>query len=144
MQEISQEELELSHIFQSITHVNPNDIVVLDDIDAVGFTVPKFLIGKAVGQKGKNVDILRRKLGKAVYIFADDDNAERFLKNLFSNVNILALDVTNVMGEQVFTLLISEKDKGKALGKNKAHIKLARELLKKKFNAALNLKTKVI
>ena len=144
MQEISQEELELSRVFQSISHINPIDIIALDEANAIGFTVPKFLIGKAIGPKGKNVEILRKRLGKAVYIFSDDNNAEKFLKNLFNNVEILDLDTTNIMGDIVFIFFFSEKDKGKALGKNKAHIRIAKELLKKKFNASLNLKTKVL
>ena len=94
-------------------------------------------------KKGKNVEILRKKLNKTIYIFADSPNLEDFVKNIFNNVQILGVDTVNIMGSKVITVLISEKDKALALGKKKAHLRLAKELLKVKFNTALNLKTKV-
>ncbi len=140
--ELSSEIIELSNLFSRITGVEAVDIV--DIGDAVAFTVPKKDVGRAVGQKGKFVEILRKKLNKGVYVFADSDSLEEFVKNLFSNVKILDVDIVNIMGERVITLLVSEKDKAKALGKKKAHLRIAKELLADKFKASLNLKTKVM
>ena len=140
--ELSPEEIELSNILTQITGVMPTDVIDLDE--AVAYVVAKKDIGRAIGQKGKMVEALRKRLNKSVYIFADADNLEDFIKSLFNNVKILDIDITNIMGDKVVTLLVSEKDKAKALGKKKAHLRIAKELLKEKFNASLNLKMKVM
>ncbi|RME80234.1 MAG: hypothetical protein D6769_00075 [Methanobacteriota archaeon] len=142
MLEISETEIKLTRLFSDVVGYMP--LIAFDMGDAVAFLVSKEGMGKAIGKGGKTVALLSKKLHKPAFVFSDADNIEDFVKNLFSNVSILNIDVVDIMGEKTVNLLISEKDKAKALGKGKARLRAAKEMLKQRFNAELNLRSKVI
>ncbi|MEM4295886.1 MAG: hypothetical protein QXI89_00075 [Candidatus Anstonellales archaeon] len=142
MQEISETELKLSNFFTEFTGVIPSLVVALND--AVAFVVDKRVMSKVLGRNGKNAEIMARKINKKVYIFADAKELEPFVRNLLSDVKIIALDINRVMDKDFVTAFIMEKDKSRVIGKNKARIRLTEELLKRKFNAMFYLRTKVI
>jgi transcription antitermination factor NusA-like protein len=77
-------------------------------------------------------------------VFCDSDDLEEFTKNLFSDIKILQMEINNIMEDKVVTVFIPLKDKKKVIGKERARINLMETLLKRKFNASLFVKTKVI
>jgi len=140
--EIGSNELILMKMFESITGVMPLDILQFED--ALFFSVDKERIREAIGPKGIKIEKLMKRLNKRVYVFADAEDIEEFIRNFFNNVNIISIDVEDIMGERVVYLLVDERDKKKALGKRGTRINALRELLKRKFNAKLAFKTKVM
>ncbi|MFA6531021.1 MAG: KH domain-containing protein, partial [Candidatus Micrarchaeia archaeon] len=59
----------------------------------------------------------------------------------FNNVEIVTVEVREAMGDKAVFLTIAEKDRGIAIGKSGERIKALKELLKKKFNATINMRT---
>ncbi len=129
-------------VFESITGVMPLDVFQFED--ALFFSVDKERIKEAIGPKGIKIEKLMKRLNKKVYVFADAESIEGFIKNFFNNVNILSIDVEDIMGEKVVYLLVDERDKKKALGKKGIRLNALRQLLKERFNTKLAFKTKVM
>jgi len=140
--EISELEFKLANVFTNLTGITP--LMVIANKNGIGFLIQKKDMSKAIGKNGKNIHIMAKKTNKQIYVFADSPSLEGFVRNLLSDVKIIALDINDIMGEKAVTVLISEKDRAKVLGKNKARISLIEAILKKKFNAILYLKMKVI
>jgi NusA-like KH domain protein len=139
--ELNPEVLEYFNVFESMTGVMP--LQMIETKGALFFVVPSDRIGLVLANHGKKIESFKAKVDRNVYVVADSDDPEAFLKNLFNNVRILETTDENIMGEIVLYIIIDEKDKSKALGKNKARLDGARELMKRKFNISLFLKTRL-
>jgi len=138
--EISSEDLSYFSIFEKITGVMPLDYLNTESM--LLFLVDATELGKAIGKKGFNIEKLKSALRKKVIIIANSNELEPFVRNLFSNIGIISIEVNNIMGEQAVVLTVEEKDRGIAIGKDGERIKAAKLLLKRKFNATLHLKTR--
>ena len=138
--ELNERSLALLNLFEAYTGVMPIEVEELDE--TIFFMVPFSQLGRAIGKKGENVKKLEKKLGKKVVIIAYSKDPKQFVKNVFNNVKIYQVDVVDVMGEKEMTLIAEEKDKAKLLGKNKARLRNARELMKRLFNISLHVRTK--
>jgi len=139
--ELNPDAIEYFNIFESFTGVMP-----LDMIEARGslfFIIPQDRIGLVLAGKGKKIESLKLKIDRNIYVVADSNDPMQFVKNLFNNVRILETSDENIMGETILYLIVDEKDKSKALGKNKARLDGAKELMKRKFNISLFIKTRL-
>jgi NusA-like KH domain protein len=138
--ELNERGLEYFNEFERITRVMPSDY--LETENGIIFLVGLVHLGRAIGKKGVNVSKLKERFKKKVVVIGDSDDPELFVRNFFNNVEIVNIEIANVMGEQNIVLTIDEKDRGIAIGKAGERIKAAKELLKKKFNATIVLRTK--
>ncbi len=139
--ELNPEVIEYFNVFESFTGVMPLDMI--ESRGALFFVVPPDKIGLILANHGKKIESLKLKVDRNIYVVADSGDPLAFLKNLFNNVRILETTDENIMGETVLYIIVDEKDKSKALGKNKARLDGARELMKRKFNISLFLKTRL-
>jgi N utilization substance protein A len=140
MRELTSDDLNYFSQFERITGVTPNDYMIISD--TIVFLVGEGLLGKAIGRNSKNIEMLKDIFKKRIIIIADSNEPELFLRNIFYKVNILATELREAGGEKKFFLTIDENDRGIAIGKNGERIKMARTLLKKKFNMDLVLRTR--
>jgi len=138
--EITERELSFFSIFEGITRLMPNDFV--ESEGSLVFVVDSFKLGKAIGKKGANIEKLKSKFKKRVLIVADSDDPETFIRNFFNNIDILSIEVREVMGEKAFMVLLNEKDRGIAIGRDGERIKALKQFLKKKFNSTVHIRTK--
>ncbi len=99
-------------------------------------------MGKAISKDGLNVAKLKNVFRRKVSIVADAQDPESFVRQFFSTIDIVSVEVRDVMGEQAVMLTIDEKDRGLAIGKEGERIKALKLLLKKKFNGTIHLRTK--
>jgi len=139
--ELNPDAIEYFKAFESFTGVMP-----LDMIEARGslfFIIPQERIGLVLAGKGKKIESLKLKIDRNIYVVADAEDPLQFAKNLFNNVRILETTDENIMGETVLYLIVDEKDKSKVLGKNRARLDGARELMKSKFGISLFVKTRL-
>jgi transcription termination/antitermination protein NusA len=139
--ELSPEALEYFNVFESFTGVMPLEMV--EARGALFFVVPSEKIGLVLAGHGKKIEELKLKVDRNIYVVADADDEMSFLRNLFNNVHILDTNDENIMGEKTLYLTVDEKDKSRALGKGKARLEGAKELMKRKFNVSLFLKTRL-
>jgi NusA-like KH domain protein len=140
MVELTGDDLSMFSNFESITHVMPSDY--LNGETSIIFLVTADSLGKAIGKKAANIERLKVIFRKRVIIVADSDDPEIFLRNFFGNIQIYGTEIRDVMGEKYILLMIDEKDRGIAIGRDGERIKAAKVFLKKKFNATVQLKTR--
>ncbi|MBD3210345.1 NusA-like transcription termination signal-binding factor [Candidatus Micrarchaeota archaeon] len=140
MVELTEDDLNIFSNFERITRVMPVDYLATET--SMVFLVEPESLGKAIGKKASNIEKLKKVFRKRVIVLPDSDDPEKFLRSFYGNINIYDIDVRNVMGENSILLTIDEKDRGIAIGKSGDRIKAAKSLLKKKFNATLQLKTR--
>ena len=138
--ELTEKDLGYFSKFGEITRVMPSDYVISGDL--IVFLVDPFKLGKAIGKNAINIKKMNKIFGKKVVIVPDSDDIEAFLRSFFMNINILDIDIREAMGERLATVIVDEKDRGIAIGKGGDRIKALKELLKRKFNATLKLKTR--
>ncbi len=142
MVELTEKELGYFSIFERITRVMPSDYVEGESF--LVFIVNPFQVGRALGKKGSNIENLRKTFRKRVVIVADSNDPEIFVRNFLKNVNVLGLESRDVMGENAIMIILDEKDRGIAIGRNGERIKALKILMKKKFNATIHLRTRRI
>lgn len=106
------------------------------------FLVQKADLGRAIGKHGATLQRLRTALRTNVFVFADSEDLEEFVRSLFNNIAILNIEIREAMGEKAVFLMVEEKDRGLAIGKEGMRIKIAKQLLKKKFNSTISIKTR--
>jgi len=140
MVELTEDDLKIFSTFEGITRVMPADYLSTET--SLVFLVPSESLGKAIGKRAANIEKLKRVFRKRVIVIADSDDPENFLRSFYGNVSIDNIEVRNIMGEQAMIVTIDEKDRGIAIGRNGERIKALKTLLKKKFNATLQLKTR--
>jgi len=138
--ELTEKELSYFSIFEGITRLMPNDFV--ESEGSLVFVVDQFKLGKAIGKKGSNISRLKDRFKKRVLIVADSDDPESFIRNFFNNIDILSIEVRDVMDEKAFMVLLNEKDRGIAIGRDGERIKALKQLLKKKFDSTVHIRTK--
>lgn len=138
--ELTEDDLSIFSNFEKITKVMPSDY--LNTETTIIFLVGQEALGKAIGKQASNIQKLTALFRKRVIIVADSDDLELFLRNFFGNITIYDMDVKDIMGEKNITLIIDEKDRGIAIGRNGERIKAAKSFLKKKFNATVAVKTR--
>lgn len=140
MVELTGDDLSMFSNFESITHVMPSDY--LNTETSIIFLVSADTLGKAIGKKATNIERLKIIFRKRVIIIADSNDPEMFLRNFFGNIQIYGTEIRDIMGEKNILLMIDEKDRGIAIGRDGERIKAAKAFLKKKFNATVQLKTR--
>jgi len=140
MVELTGVDLSMLSNFEGVTHVMPSDY--LNSETSIIFLVSAESLGKAIGKKAVNIEKLKTIFRKRVIIVADSDDPEIFLRNFFGNIHIFNTEIRDVMGEKYIILMIEEKDRGIAIGRDGERIKAAKVFLKKKFNATVQLKTR--
>ncbi|MGV8084656.1 MAG: NusA-like transcription termination signal-binding factor [Candidatus Bilamarchaeum sp.] len=140
MLELTGDDLNIFSSFEKITKIMPSDYLVTENF--MIFLVPPPQLGRAIGNKGANIEKLGSTFRKKVVVIADNPDAEGFVRSFFGNIEIENIDVRNVMGEINLIVTVSEKDRGIAIGRNGERVKAAKTLLKKKFNATIVLKTR--
>lgn len=140
MVELTEDDLNMFSNFEKITRVMPTDY--LNTENSLIFLVDAESLGKAIGKKASNIEKLKRVFRKRVIVLADSEDPESFLRSFYGNITIHNIEVRNIMGENAILLMIDEKDRGIAIGKSGERVKAAKTLLKKKFNATLQLKTR--
>lgn len=140
MRELTGEDLAILTNFEQITKVMPSDYLMTENFTI--FIVTPANLGRCIGPKGANIEKLRKVFRKKVIVIKDADDPEQFLRNFFVNIAIEGFEHRNIMGEVNYIMTIDEKDRGVAIGKSGERVKAAKEFLKKKFNATMQIKTK--
>ena len=138
--ELTSDDLKYFSIFEKVTHTMPVDF--LSASNTLIFLVEPNNLGKSIGKKGSNIKRLFELFGKRVIIVGNSSDPEIFIRSYFSNIAIHSIEIRDVMGEKAIIVTIGEKDRGIMIGKNGERIKAAKELLKRKFNATLHMKTR--
>ncbi len=138
--ELTERGLSFFSLFESVTGVMPKDFSEVGEM--LVFVVEPDRMGKAIGKNAANIAKLRAKFRKKVFVVSDAEEPEAFIKNFFSNINILNIEERTVMGERSFLVYVDEQARGLAVGRDGERIKALKDFLKKKFNATAHIRTR--
>jgi N utilization substance protein A len=139
--EITEEDLKLMNLFESVTGVMPSDMARMEE--GIVFLVDEASLGRAIGKKGANIQKLRQKFNNMnVLISRDGQEPESFLRGFFNNVEILTYELREAPGQKVAFITIPDSQRGIAIGRGGIRVKAAKAFLKKKFGMDLNMKTR--
>lgn len=140
VKDLTNDELGLITAFEKTSGVMPTDYFQAEG--AFYFLVSPSDLGKAIGKQGAMIKKLTAVFKKKVIIIKDSDELGPFVRNFFSNLQLLDVDIRDVMGERDVALVVEEKDRGLAIGKNGERIKTCKEFLKGKFKATISVHTR--
>ncbi len=136
--EFTGDELQFFSYFSKISGVEAVNFEKTDY--GLVFLVHKQDLGRAIGKHGSTLQKLRNTFKQNIFVFADSDDLDTFVHNLFNNINILNLEIREAMGEKAVFLIVDEASRGLAIGKRGMRIKIAKQLLKKKFSSTISIK----
>lgn len=136
--EISDKAISLLSLFSNITKMNAID--VMDDEERTIFFVNRNAVGKAVGKAGKNIQKLKEKIGKAVFIFPEPIEKEQFIRDMYRDIDIL--DIKH--NDKVSLLIVKEEQRKNAIGRGGERIKAAKKVTREKFGTDLKVVAKRI
>ncbi|MBN2477979.1 NusA-like transcription termination signal-binding factor [Candidatus Micrarchaeota archaeon] len=127
--ELTEDDLKLFSEFQRITGIYPLDCIITE-FSIVFIVQNKGELYKAIGKKASNLPRLNDVFRKQVFIFVDSKDVDEFIRNAFSGVEIVAIKKEEKHdGKQYITLVVHEKDRGRAIGKEGRRIKSVKEIL---------------
>ena len=126
---IGSDEIKYITIFESITGANVKDCIQTED--SMGFLVEQGHMGLAIGRAGKNIESVRKSIGKNLIVMEFSEDTAKFVKNLFQPVKIRQVIIHDSNNDKVAMIEVSKKDRMKALGYNGKRIKIAKELVKR-------------
>jgi len=127
---LSNEKLRYLALFEKFTGVTPRDCIECSDRSRLTFVVDKDDMGRAIGENGRNIQKIRRKLNKNAHVVEYSPDPKVFLENIFSQVEVESIELQDEDdGTTTAFVSVNESDKGRAVGKNGWNIERARKLL---------------
>lgn len=124
---LTEEGLRLITLFEKVTGVPARDVVAGEEI--VLFLVSAGSAGLAVGPGGGNAGEMARRIRMRVEVVEDAPEPEKFVRNLFHRFGVRDVRIEDKRGKKHAVVAVDPAQKGRAIGKGGAHLRLARELL---------------
>jgi len=134
---LTNQEIKSISLFEQLTGVTIKDCVI--DEEGTVFIVKEGDLGKAIGKKGSVIARVRSIFNKRIEIFEYGETPEKFIRNLFSPIQIVNLNIQGGDDKKVAYISVDPMNRGAAIGRDGGRIKLARLLLKRHFNTDLKL-----
>ncbi|MCX8200069.1 MAG: NusA-like transcription termination signal-binding factor [Candidatus Micrarchaeota archaeon] len=136
MQKISNDELICMRMFYEATGVESLDCILASE--GVAFMVPRGLMGKAIGKGGSNMQRLRGRIKRNVFLFEQPEDEEDFVKKSL-NVASPQLQEQEKNNKKVIYVKLNASDKYSM--KRGIVVTFARELFSRVFGKELKLQT---
>ncbi|MCD6512344.1 MAG: NusA-like transcription termination signal-binding factor [Thermoplasmata archaeon] len=127
---ISQQEMHYMAIAEGVVRAPIMDCIEREN--RITFVVPKGKLGKAVGKQAQNIKKLEKFFKKEVRFVEYDDDKKQFIINLFKPFKLERV-VVDEENNRV-SVIVNERDKGKAIGKEGRNIKILREIAKRQHD----------
>ena len=140
MVELTNEDLQCINLFESLTGAIARDC--LNTPEGIVFIISEGELGKAIGKSGRNINRVRTAFKKPVFIVENSEQLEKFIRNLFPDIEIREINVHEKMNEKIAYIDVDERNRGSAIGKGGSKIKLNLALLMRRFNCDLRLQSK--
>jgi len=124
------------NLFEKVTGVRTNNCFFYNN--CIIFVVPKFLVSKSIGSKGKNVKKLGSILGKKIKIIASpkaEEDVERFISDIVKPVEFKSLEIT----PNEFIITASRQDKASLIGRNKIRLEELKKIIEEFFDKKLKI-----
>ena len=130
---LTSDEMRYIALFESITGATANDCVIDDDNDRIIFVTKKGDMGLAIGKGGKNINTLRKMVGRYVEVVEHGDTADELIRNSLAPARIREIRITEKPEKKIVVIEVESRDKALAIGKNGRTIDKTRMLAKRYF-----------
>jgi N utilization substance protein A len=130
---LTSDEMRYIALFESITGATANDCVIDDDNDRIIFVTKKGDMGLAIGTGGKNINSLRKMVGRYVEVVEHGDTADELIRNSLAPARIREIRITEKPEKKIVVIEVEPRDKALAIGKNGRTIDKTRMLAKRYF-----------
>jgi len=130
---LTSEEMRYIALFENVTGATANDCVIDEDNDRIIFITKQGDMGLAIGKGGKNINTLRKMVGRFVEVVEYGDTADKLIKNSIAPARIKEIRVTEKPEKKIVVIEVEPKDKALAIGKNGRTIDKTRMLAKRYF-----------
>jgi len=124
---ITGDTMRLISLFEGVTGTTVKDCV--EAPDRLVFVVEEGQISRAIGKGGDNVNRLKQMTKRNIQIIEFSPDSVQFLKNIFRPYNVKGVELEMRNGIKHATVQVDLKEKGKAIGKGGANLRLAREIV---------------
>ncbi len=123
-------------MFFDATGVEASDCIIAEG--GVAFMVPHGFMGKAIGKEGSNIQRLRSRISRNVFLFEQPDSEEEFVRKSL-NVTSPQLQEAEKNNKKVIYVKLNASDKYSM--KRGIVVTFARELFNRVFDKELKLQT---
>ncbi|WP_455367502.1 NusA-like transcription termination signal-binding factor [[Eubacterium] cellulosolvens] len=127
------EEMRYIALFENVTKATAIDCLIDDKNERLIFITKQGEMGLAIGKGGKNVNMLRKIIGKPIEIVEYADNAEQLIKNSLLPARIKEVRPIQKPDKKIIVVEVEPKDKALAIGKNGKTIEKTRKLVQRYF-----------
>lgn len=134
---LTNDDIKCMTLFQQLTGASARDCVV--DKESAVFVVSEGEIGRAIGKGGSAIMRVRDAFKRRIEVVEYADDPERFVRNIFSAVEIKNLKIDETGGSKMVYVTVDPRDRGTAIGRNGEKVKMARMLMQRYFGMDLKL-----
>jgi len=131
---LTNEEMRLMALFESITGATPSDCIIDEKGSRVIFLTKPGEMGLAIGKSGKNINSLRRMMGRPVEVVEHAEEAERLIRNSLSPARVKEIRLVDKEGRKMAVVEVDPRDKALAIGRNGRTIEKTRILARRYFD----------
>jgi len=126
------EEIKYISLFELLTKASVKDCAFSED--CMGFLVEEGDMGLAIGKNGENVEKVRDKIGKEIFLMQASKDMTKFIKNLFYPAAVKNVKIAETTKGIIATVEVKRWDYKKAIGENGRRIKIAKIFAERNFN----------
>ncbi|MCX6776774.1 MAG: NusA-like transcription termination signal-binding factor [Candidatus Micrarchaeota archaeon] len=137
MVKLNNDDIKCISLFQQLTGASVRDCVISKE--SAVFVVSEGELGRAIGKGGSAIMRVKDAFKRKVDVVEHADDPERFVRNIFSSIEIKNLKIEEGDGGKVAYVTVDPRDRGAAIGRNGERVKLARMLVQRYFNMDLKL-----
>jgi NusA-like KH domain protein len=135
---INMEDMRHINLFEKITKIQTR--LYFHYNRTIYFCVPEKFLGKAIGQKGKNIRKIGLLLKKRVKIISqpkDINDIEKFIKAIVEPINFKSVEVTE---DEIIITAGNKQNKASLLGRNKTRLSEMQKIIRNFFEKDLRIK----
>ncbi len=120
-------------LFENITGATASDCVIDPTYERIIFVAKPGEMGLAIGKGGKNINMLRKMVGRTVEVVESGPTIQELIKNSLAPAKVKEIRVTERPDKKIAVVEVEPKDKAIAIGKNGRTIDKTRLLAKRYF-----------
>ncbi len=130
---LTSDEMRYIALFESITGATAHDCVIDEENSRIIFLTKQGDMGLAIGKGGKNINTLRKMVGRFVEVVEYGDTADQLIRNSLAPARIREIRITEKPEKKIVVIEVEPRDKALAIGKNGRTIDKTRMLARRYF-----------
>ncbi len=130
---LTSDEMRYIALFESITGATANDCVIDEENSRIIFVTKQGDMGLAIGKGGKNINTLRKMVGRYVEVVENGETADQLIRNSLAPARIKEIRITEKPEKKIVVIEVEPRDKALAIGKNGRTIDKTRMLARRYF-----------